>query len=137
MTFESSFDRASMFSPSDWGRKAVYKNKGKRFTINGIFDSNYQLVDVAEVGFSSSTPIFTIPTAALPCKPVVGDSLFVDCDEYTVRNFKADGTGVTVLQLEYMTNLDRPELKNILLLQDGGNLLTEDGAYLVQETGNI
>jgi hypothetical protein len=36
-----------------------------------------------------------------------------------------------------MTNLDRPELKNILLLQDGGNLLTEDGAYLVQETGNI
>ena len=96
MTFESSFDRASMFSPSDWGRKAVYKNKGKRFTINGIFDSNYQLVDVAEVGFSSSTPIFTIPTAALPCKPVVGDLLFIDCDQYTVRNFKADGTGVTV-----------------------------------------
>jgi hypothetical protein len=135
MTFESSFDRASMFSPSDWGRKAVYKNKGKRFTINGIFDSNYQLVDVAEVGFSSSTPIFTIPTAALPCKPVVGDLLFIDCDQYTVRNFKADGTGVTVLVLEFATKLEIAE-ENNLLLQDGTNMLQESGAFILLETGN-
>lgn len=135
MTFESSFDRASMFSPSDWGRKAVYKNKGKRFTINGIFDSNYQLVDVAEVGFSSSTPIFTIPTAALPCKPVVGDLLFIDCDQYTVRNFKADGTGVTVLVLEFATRLEIAEQNN-LLLQDGTNMLQESGSFILLETGN-
>ena len=135
MTFESSFDRASMFSPSDWGRKAVYKNKGKRFTINGIFDSNYQLVDVAEVGFSSSTPIFTIPTAALPCKPVVGDLLFIDCDQYTVRNFKADGTGVTVLVLEFATKLEIAE-ENNLLLQDGTNMLQESGSFILLETGN-
>jgi hypothetical protein len=135
MTFESSFDRASMFSPSDWGRKAVYKNKGKRFTINGIFDSNYQLVDVAEVGFSSSTPIFTIPTAALPCKPVVGDLLFIDCDQYTVRNFKADGTGVTVLVLEFATRLEIAE-ENNLLLQDGTNMLQESGSFILLETGN-
>ena len=135
MTFESSFDRASMFSPSDWGRKAVYKNKGKRFTINGIFDSNYQLVDVAEVGFSSSTPIFTIPTAALPCKPVVGDLLFIDCDQYTVRNFKADGTGVTVLVLEFATKLEIAEQNN-LLLQDGTNMLQESGGFILLETGN-
>jgi hypothetical protein len=135
MTFESSFDRASMFSPSDWGRKAVYKNKGKRFTINGIFDSNYQLVDVAEVGFSSSTPIFTIPTAALPCKPVVGDLLFIDCDQYTVRNFKADGTGVTVLVLEFATRLEISE-ENNLLLQDGTNMLQESGSFILLETGN-
>jgi hypothetical protein len=135
MTFESSFDRASMFSPSDWGRKAVYRNKGKRFTINGIFDSNYQLVDVAEVGFSSSTPIFTIPTAALPCKPVVGDLLFIDCDQYTVRNFKADGTGVTVLVLEFATRLEIAE-ENNLLLQDGTNMLQESGGFILLETGN-
>lgn len=135
MTFESSFDRASMFSPSDWGRKAVYKNKGKRFTINGIFDSNYQLVDVAEVGFSSSTPIFTIPTAAVPCKPVVGDLLFIDCDQYTVRNFKADGTGVTVLVLEFATRLEIAE-ENNLLLQDGTNMLQESGSFILLETGN-
>jgi hypothetical protein len=135
MTFESSFDRASMFSPSDWGRKAVYKNKGKRFTINGIFDSNYQLVDVAEVGFSSSTPIFTIPTAALPCKPVVGDLLFIDCDQYTIRNFKADGTGVTVLVLEFATRLEIAE-ENNLLLQDGTNMLQESGSFILLETGN-
>jgi len=135
MTFESSFDRASMFSPSDWGRKAVYRNKGKQFTISGIFDSNYQLVDVAEVGFSSSTPIFTIPTAALPCKPVVGDLLFIDCDQYTVRNFKADGTGVTVLVLEFATKLEIAE-ENNLLLQDGTNMLQESGGFILLETGN-
>jgi hypothetical protein len=135
MTFESNFDRVSMFSPSDWGRKAVYKNKGKRFTINGIFDNNYQLVDVAEVGFSSSTPIFTIPTAALPCKPVVGDLLFIDCDQYTVRNFKADGTGVTVLVLEFATRLEIAEANN-LLLQDGTNMLQESGSFVLLETGN-
>lgn len=135
MTFESSFDRASMFSPSDWGQKAVYRNKGKRFTISGIFDSNYQLVDVAEVGFSSSTPIFTIPTAALPCKPVVGDLLFIDCDQYTVRNFKADGTGVTVLVLEFATKLEIAE-ENNLLLQDGTNMLQESGGFILLETGN-
>lgn len=135
MKFESSFDRASMFSLSDWGRKAIYKNKGKRFAINGIFDSNYQLVDIGEVGFSSSTPIFTIPTAALPCKPAVGDLLFIDCDQYTVRNFKADGTGVTVLILEFATKLEIAEDNN-LLLQDGSNMLQENSGFILLETGN-
>lgn len=137
MTFESDFDRLSMLAVSDWGTKAIYRNKGKRFNVVGIYDNDYRMVDVAEVGFSSSTPIFTIPTAALPCKPVIGDALFIDCDEYIVRNFKADGTGITVLTLEFLTGYERPEFNNIILLQDGGNLLTEAGEYIIQETGNI
>ena len=95
-----------MFAAADWGVAAIYKNKGARFSIVGIFDNAYQIVDVAEAGFSSSVPIFTIPTAALPCKPALGDLLFIDCDKYIVRNFKADGTGVTVLTLEVTTGLE-------------------------------
>lgn len=108
MTFETDFDRISMFAPSDWGVIATYKNRRSRYPIKGIFDNQYELVDVAEVGFSSSTPIFTIPTSALPCKPVIGDLLTIDCETYTVRNFRADGTGVTILTLEVDTDLAVP-----------------------------
>ena len=135
MTFESDFDRRSMFAAADWGVSAIYKNKGARFSIVGIFDNAYQIVDVAEAGFSSSVPIFTIPTAALPCKPALGDLIFIDCDKYIVRNFKADGTGVTVLTLEVTTGLEAPE-ENNLLLQDGTNMLQENGGFILLETGN-
>ena len=117
-----------MFAAADWGVAAIYKNKGARFSIVGIFDNAYQIVDVAEAGFSSSVPIFTIPTAALPCKPALGDLLFIDCDKYIVRNFKADGTGVTA-------GLEAPE-ENNLLLQDGTNMLQENGGFILLETGN-
>ncbi len=80
--------------------------------------------------------MFTIPTAALPCRPEYGDLLLIDCEEYKVRNFKADGTGVTVLQLEFLTKYEEAVVNNILL-ENGANLLTEAGAYLIQETGNI
>jgi len=133
--FESSFDRASMFAASDWGSAAIYKSQGKRFPIVGIFDRDYQMVDIAEVGFSSSTPIFTIQTAALPCRPLIGDMLYIGADGYTVRNFKADGTGVTVLTLEVQTKLEIAT-ENNLLLQDGANMLLESGGFILLEVNN-
>ena len=104
MPVESASTLASMFAASDWGVKATYKNKGARFPISGIFDDNYADVNVAEVEFASTTPIFTLPTASLPCEPVIGDMIIIDCDKYTVRNFRADGTGVTVLHLQEDTD---------------------------------
>lgn len=104
MAVERAADLISMFAATDWGVNAIYRNKGKRFGITGIFDNNYVDVDVAEVEFASSTPIFTIPTAALPCDPAIGDTLVIDCNSYTIRNFKADGTGVTTLHLQVSTD---------------------------------
>jgi hypothetical protein len=121
---------------TQFGLEAIYKNRKSRYKITGIFDEPYQGVDVAEVEFASATPMFTIPTAALPCRPEYGDLLLIDCEEYKVRNFKADGTGVTVLQLEFLTKYEEAVVNNILL-ENGANLLTEAGAYLIQETGNI
>ena len=135
MTFESQFDRLSMVASTDWGTVATYQNRKSRFPIVGIFDDNYQGVNVAEVEFASSTPIFTIPTATLPCKPIVGDYVTIDCRNYTVRNFRADGTGMTVLHLEYMTELEIATVNN-LLLQDGSNMLLESGGFILLEVSN-
>jgi hypothetical protein len=135
MSFESAFDRLSMVASTDWGTSAVYQNRKTRFPIVGIFDNNYQGVDVAEVEFASSTPILTIPTATLPCKPVVGDFVIINCRNYTVRNFRADGTGMTVLHLEYMTELEIATVNN-LLLQDGSNMLLENGGFILLEVSN-
>lgn len=121
---------------TQFGSEAIYKNRKSRYKITGIFDEPYQGVNVAEVEFASASPIFTIPTAALPCRPEYGDKLLINCEEYKVRNFRADGTGVTVLHLEFLTDYEEAQVNNILL-EDGGNLLTESGVYLIQETGNI
>lgn len=104
MAVERAADLKAMFAATDWGVSATYKNKGARFPISGIFDNAYVDVDIAEADFASSTPILTMPTDSLPCEPVIGDTVIIDCDTYTVRNFRADGTGVTILHLQVSTD---------------------------------
>jgi hypothetical protein len=120
---------------TQFGIKAIYKNKNNRASVIGIFDSPHQGVNVAEVEFSSSTPIFTLPTKTLPCKPTIGDLMLFDDDTYTVRNFRADGTGMTTLQLEFATGYELATVNN-LLLQDGYNMLLEDNGYVLLEVSN-
>lgn len=132
MAVESKLDRLSMLSLGDWGVRAVYRNKGKRFDIIGIFDNDYAGVNVAEVEFASSAPMFYIESSTLPCKPIIGDRLYIADDVYTVRNFRPDGTGMTVLQLEVTLDLD-PLVTGNLELEDGYNILLENNMYLLQE----
>lgn len=120
---------------TDFGVSVVYKTPNGRYSISGIFDNAYQSVDIAEVGFSSSAPLFTFAAADLPCRPSVGDFLYLNADRYTVRNFRQDGTGIMVLQLEYATQYELPEFNN-LMLQDGGNMQIEAGPLVLLETGN-
>lgn len=121
MAFETAFDRLSMVSQttvgsgwdlatlfSDAAEVFVYVRGKTRFNLKGIFDDAYQGVEVAEAEFASSQPMITLPTSALPIQPQVGDKAIVDCVVYVITNFKADGTGVTVLMLEATTDLDAP-----------------------------
>ena len=109
MAFETAFDRLSMVSQttvgsgwdlatlfSDAAEVFVYVRGKTRFNLKGIFDDAYQGVEVAEAEFASSQPMITLPTSALPIQI------------YVITNFKADGTGVTVLMLEATTDLDAP-----------------------------
>jgi hypothetical protein len=121
MAFETEFDRASMVLQnnvasgwdfatlfSDAAIPFVYKNKGTRYNLKGIFDHAYQGVEIAESEFASEQPMIMLPTSALPVQPVVGDKVVIECEVYIVVNFKPDGTGVTTLMLEATTDLDDP-----------------------------
>jgi hypothetical protein len=121
MAFETDFDRLSMVSQgviasgwdlgtlfSDAAIVFAYKNKGTRYNLKGIFDDTYQGVSVAEAEYASSQPMIMLPTSALPIEPVVGDKVIVECQQYIVTDFRADGTGVTTLMLEFDTDLDAP-----------------------------
>jgi hypothetical protein len=100
MGVETAADRATMLAVSDFGTVAIYKSKGKRYPISGIFDREYLGVDVAEAEFASSEPVFHIQTTDLPCRWAFGDTLEIDCVAFTVRNVENDGTGMTKLRLE-------------------------------------
>jgi hypothetical protein len=121
MAFETEFDRQSMLSTkkvasgwdmatlfSDAAISFAYKRKRTSYNLKGIFDDAYQGVQVSESEFASSQPVIMLPTKALPIQPVEGDKVVIECQVYTVRNFKSDGTGVTTLVLEESTELDAP-----------------------------
>jgi hypothetical protein len=120
---------------TQFGAKAIYKSRRARVSLLGIFDSPHQGVNVAEVEFSSNTPVFTLPTKTLPCKPTIGDLLLFDKETYTIRNFRSDGTGMTTLQLEVATNYEIATFNN-LLLEDGFNMLLENNGYVLLEVSN-
>jgi hypothetical protein len=133
MAVETQRDRLSMLGVGDWGVRAKYQSKGKRFDIIGIFDNDYIGVNVAEQSeFASSAPMFYIETNSLPCAPAIGDKLILHDDIYTIRNFRPDGTGITILQLEVTLNLD-PLVAGNLELENGYNILLEDNMFLLQE----
>lgn len=100
MGVESASDRAAMLSINDFGTLAIYKSKGKRYSVAGIFDREYGGVDVAEVEMASTVPIFFMRTADLPCAFAFGDTLEIDCVPFTIRNIESDGTGMSKLRLE-------------------------------------
>lgn len=100
MPVESISDRISMCAATDWGVGAIYKSANKRYSVQGIFDSDYQGVNIADVEFASTEPVFHFPTSSLPCRAAIGDLLYIAEDIYTVRNIENDGTGMTRLRLE-------------------------------------
>lgn len=100
MAVETDADRLSMFGANDFGVVAHYFSGTKRYSLNGIFDKEYQGVQTADVEFASSLPVFYFPSSQLPCRWAYGDTLVIDDDTYTVRNVEPDGTGVTRLRLE-------------------------------------
>jgi hypothetical protein len=101
MAVETAADRLSMFNINDFGTLAYYKSKGKRYAVEGIFDREYNGVDVAEVEVASTIPVFFMPTANLPCAYAFGDALEIDCAQvFTIRNIESDGTGISKLRLE-------------------------------------
>lgn len=132
MAVETAADRASFFNLNDWAVQGRYRNRGRTFKVVGIFDNPFLAVDVAEAPFSSSLPTFHIATASLPCRVENGDTLVVNDATWVVRDFQHDGTGMTVLRLEFSMALDAAFASN-LETEGNENVLTEAGFFLLQE----
>ncbi len=65
--------------------------------VRGIFDAKPLQVYEA---VSGSNPVFVLPTASVPADARGLALVITGGATYTVRDFDADGTGVTTLQLE-------------------------------------
>lgn len=100
MAVESQFDRDSFFAANDFGIIALYKRNSKNHPVLGILDRTYNAIDIGELEFSSTVPMFHLPTASLPDGATVGDTILIDDVLFTVRAIEPDGTGTTRLRLE-------------------------------------
>lgn len=103
MAVETAADRAVFFDVDDFGVAATYRRGVTDSTVNGIFDNEFVQVEVAEVPYDSTEPVFYCQTADLPSGYTVGDRLTVNSVYYTIREFQPDGTGVSKLRLEAQT----------------------------------
>jgi hypothetical protein len=67
--------------------------------VRAIFDNGYSLGSASGIGFASTQPRLTLPTASVPANPV-GMVVVVASVNYLVAEHEPDGTGLSVLLLE-------------------------------------
>ena len=101
MAIEGNTERAVFLSTDDYGQSGVYTPAGgSGSTINGIFDSSDQLVDLGgRVGVTAGDPSFHCRTSDVS-SAAEGDALVTGGVDYTIRDVIDDGTGMTQLILE-------------------------------------
>jgi len=100
MALETASDLASFFDTDAHGTSLSFTpDGGSTSTINGIFNNEYELIDVGENGVESTVPILTVRSSDVPGL-VQGDSFVIDSVTYKSVIVRPDGTGITEIQLE-------------------------------------
>ncbi len=101
MAVESADDRAIFFSADDFGVTASYTPAGgAASSVKGIFDNEYFETDAGgEVAIALQQPMFHCRTADVS-GVAEGDAIVINTVNYTIRNVRPDGTGLTMLILE-------------------------------------
>ena len=100
MPLETASDLSSFFDTDTHGTSVSYTPVGgSSNTIVGIFNNEYELVDVGETGVEASLPILTVKTSDVP-NLAQGDSFVIGSTTYKSVVNRPDGTGVTEIQLE-------------------------------------
>ena len=102
MAVESPADRASFVTSDEFGTVAVFTVGGVASDpVDGIFDEEDGVLDYAETGIVSATPVFTCVSAALPAGVGEDTPVTIDGTDYRVAApVRRDGTGMSVLTLE-------------------------------------
>lgn len=98
MAVETDNDRLAMLN--DFGVTAVHTSNGNDTDVVGIFDKDYEAVDVGgSVPFAMEQPRFYYRTSDLPSVSDT-DIIQIEGSTYYVRVIMPDGQGITELQLE-------------------------------------
>jgi len=84
-------DLSAFFNTAEFADPATLGGVG----VTGILD----LTPAITYDMGGSLPEFVLPSTGTPADPR-GLALVVRSTTYTVRDYKADGTGLTTLQLE-------------------------------------
>lgn len=106
MAVESAADRLAFLNSDDFGVTATYipAHQGTSASINGIFDNEYIEVSLeGDASVASRQPVFICRTADIEATSgggEEGDWLRIGSVDYKTREFKPDGTGMTVIVLE-------------------------------------
>lgn len=98
MAFSEDFEE--YFDTDDFSVSATIRvASGEVFTVNGIFDNGYYEAAAGTMGIETLQPSFTTATRWLR-DAADGDTVKIADVEYTIRDAKSDGTGITTLTLE-------------------------------------
>ena len=100
MALENSTDLDSFFDTDSHGTSVTYTPAGgSPSSINVIFNNEFNLVDVGEVGVESTIPVITCKTTDV-ASIEQGDDFTINSTNYKAVIVRPDGTGVTEVQLE-------------------------------------
>ena len=100
MTLETTSDLNAFFDTDTHGTTVTFTpNGGSSSTINGIFNNEYELVDIGEHGVESSIPLLTVKSSDVT-NISQGDAFTINSVSYKAVVIRPDGTGVTEIQLE-------------------------------------
>ncbi len=101
MAIESAADRSVFLGVDDFGISVTYTPiVGSAVSLNGIFDSGYEEVDLPgsiDVSLALSRSRLVVRTADLPSAAADGDAVTVSSVAYVVKILAADGEGMTEL----------------------------------------
>jgi hypothetical protein len=99
MAFEEDF--GVFFDNDGFGVAFTYTpNVGAPIESIGIFDAAYFAAPGGEVDVESSQPQLHYETAKITAKPVYGEKITVNGNDYVIVGVHPDGTGTTILRLE-------------------------------------
>lgn len=102
MAVETDADRAIFVSSDDFGVSVVWTSaSGAHDPFDAIFDDTFIALSAGEMDFSQEGGSLRIEmrSADVPADAAHGDALAIGTDNFTVVEFKPDGTGMTVVRL--------------------------------------
>lgn len=102
MSFTALLAQADALTLDTLGESVTYTpSVGAAVSVTGIFDEQYQRVEVGTPGVSSSGPAVSLLLSDLPSDPTTDNAtVTIRSTTYSIKEAQPDGQGWVVLQLQ-------------------------------------